>query len=455
MATGDGRAATPADRPGGGAPGLEGRAYLRLVLLGALIGIPAALLAAGFLALVHYAEQWLWHDLPAALGASSPPWYLVLGLPVVGAAIVLAARTLLPGDGGHEPLQGLSTRPTPLSHAPGVVIAALGTLAFGAVLGPEAPVVALGSVAGMVAVRLARLDERGTAVTSNAGATSAISALFGGPIVAGTLTTESGVGLGAAVLPAILPGLVAAAIGYTIFIGFGSWGGLNAPGLTVPDLPAYRGLHVLDLVVAIVAGVASTLVIAAVHGLGVRVDRLRGRVPMAALLLGGGLVVGVLAEVASLLGVSSQEVLFSGQSSLPAEVAEGSFALLLVLLVCKALAYAVCLGCGYRGGPIFPAIFLGVGMASFAVVLLGVSPTLAIVVGTAAGMAAQTRLLISPLVFAALLAGTAGLDAVPAGVLAAAAAWLTATALRSPRPSRRRFGLPSRSAPPGGRRAQT
>jgi hypothetical protein len=74
-------AATPA-------PGdqLAGRAYLRLVLLGALIGIPAALLAAGFLAFVHEAQHWLWDDLPHALGASSPPWYLVIGLPVVGRA---------------------------------------------------------------------------------------------------------------------------------------------------------------------------------------------------------------------------------------------------------------------------------------------------------------------------------------------------------------------------------
>jgi hypothetical protein len=31
--------------------------YLRLILLGALIGIPAALVAAGFLGLVHYLQH--------------------------------------------------------------------------------------------------------------------------------------------------------------------------------------------------------------------------------------------------------------------------------------------------------------------------------------------------------------------------------------------------------------
>ena len=58
-----------------------------------------------------------------------------------------------------------------------------------------------------------------------------------------------------------------------------------------------------------------------------------------------------------------------------------------------------------------------------------VSPTLAIAVGAAAGMAAMTRLLVTSMLFAALLVGKQGLDAVPAAVLAAAAAWLAMEAL--------------------------
>jgi H+/Cl- antiporter ClcA len=156
---------------------------------------------------------------------------------------------------------------------------------------------------------------------------------------------------------------------------------------------------------------------------------------MTLLLVAGGLAVGLCAQLADWLGADSQDVLFSGQHSIPAVISEDSTKALLVLLVAKFLAYAVSLGCGFRGGPIFPAIFLGVTLASLPVVWFDVSPTFALVVGTAAGMTAQSRLIVSGLLFAALEAGLAGVDAVPAAVLAAAAAWVTTVGLEQRRPA--------------------
>jgi H+/Cl- antiporter ClcA len=407
-----------------GAP--AGRAYLRLVALGAVVGIPAALVAALFLAAVHALEHWLWED---------PRWYLVIGLPVVGAAIVAAARTLLPGDGGHSPLDGIGGAPTPVSSAPGVAVAALATLAFGAVLGPEGPLIALGSIVGGIVAAVARLKPKEGAVVAGAGSFSAISALFGGPIVGGVMMVESGAaGLGAALVPALLPGFVAAAVGYVLFVGFGDWEGLNAPGLVEPGLPAYQGVHFGDLAVALAVGVLGALVVTGVRWLGQRVAArpravARPRAGVVSLLILGGLAVGVIAEVADLLGANSQDVLFSGQASVPALVAQDSGWIVLLLLVAKGLAYAISLGCGFRGGPVFPAIFLGVALATFAVIWFDVSPTLAVAVGAAAGMAAMTRLLLTAMLFATLLVGREGLDAVPAAVLAAAAAWLTMAVL--------------------------
>jgi H+/Cl- antiporter ClcA len=403
--------------------------YLRLIGLGAAIGIPAALLAAAFLALVHDGENWLWTDLPSALGDDTPPWYLVVVLPVAGAALVWVARRMLPGDGGHEPLKGIGGGPTPWRYAPSVALAALGTLVFGAVLGPEAPVIALGSIVGMVFVSLAPMNAQETNVLATAGSFSAVSALFGGPLVAGILLLESGVGLGAAVLPALLPGLVAAGVGYVLFVGLGSWGGINEAGLTVPDLPAYTGTHITDLLLSIVVGIVTALIILAVRR-GGGVVNIFARRRMAVLLFGGALAVGLLAEGARLLGANSQDVLFSGQASVPAEVAQTSAATLLVLLIAKALCYSICLGNGFRGGPVFPAIFIGVAVASFAHIWFSSSPTWAIAVGTGAGMAAGTGLIFSALLFALLIVGKSGVDAMPAVVFAVAAAWLAAKAIR-------------------------
>ena len=414
------------------------RRALQLVALGAVIGVPAALLAALFLATVHELQHWLWHDLPERLDASGPPWYLVLGLPAAGACVVLLARRLLPGDGGHGPLGGISVEPTALSHAPGVALAALGTLAFGAVLGPEAPLIALGSVVGVAVASLARADPRDGKVLSTAGSFSAISSIFGGPLVAAMLLLEAGVGLGAAVIPFLIPGLVAASLGYLIFIGLGDWGGIEAAALSVPGLPPYEGVHLRDLVIAVGGGVVIALLIEVVRRVGSGVAGPgRARLGLPVLLVGGGLAAGALALLADGLGANSQDVLFSGQASLPALVTEDSSRIVLVLVAAKALAYAVCLGCGFRGGAVFPAIFLGVAVTTFAAIAFDVSPTLAVAVGTAAGTVAVTRLLFASVLFAALLAGTAGLDTIPAASLAAVAAWLTMAAIDEQYPVRR------------------
>jgi H+/Cl- antiporter ClcA len=235
--------------------------------------------------------------------------------------------------------------------------------------------------------------------------------------------------MGASLLGALLPGLVAAALGYVLFIGLGDWGGLDAAPLSVPGLPDYVGTHVLDLGLAVLVGVAAAAAIYAVRRLATRVQG--AKLPMTALLLAGGAATGLLAALADALGADPKDVLFSGQTAVPHVVAESSAGIVLVLLAAKGLGYAVCLGCGFRGGPVFPAVFIGVAVATLPVIAFDVSPTWAVAVGTAGGMAAGTRLLFAPILLGALLVGHVGLDAIPAAVLASAAAWLTISALEA------------------------
>jgi H+/Cl- antiporter ClcA len=78
--------------------------------------------------------------------------------------------------------------------------------------------------------------------------------------------------------------------------------------------------------------------------------------PLAGLVV-GGLAVGY----AEGTGKSSSDVRFSGQSALPHLIQHASsytVGALLLLMVCKGLAYGVSLS-GFRGGPVFPAMFIG------------------------------------------------------------------------------------------------
>ena len=77
------------------------------------------------------------------------------------------------------------------------------------------------------------------------------------------------------------------------------------------------------------------------------------------------------------------EVLFSGQSALPGFVENGgawSLGTLALLFLCKGLAWSLCLG-AFRGGPTFPAMFLGAAGGIAAAHLPGMPASLGIAVG--------------------------------------------------------------------------
>lgn len=69
-------------------------------------------------------------------------------------------------------------------------------------------------------------------------------------------------------------------------------------------------------------------------------------------------------------------------------------------------------------------------MAPLAAEWTGMSPTAAVAAGAAAGVAVASGLLFTSVVLATLLVGAAGLDAVPAAVLAGATAWLVRAAAK-------------------------
>jgi H+/Cl- antiporter ClcA len=415
----------------------EGKAYVQTLVFAALLGVPVAFAAVLFQTAIHDVIHLVWEVIPEELGWSEPHgWYVVLVPGLAGILVALAVR--LPGHGGHSPLEGLGADPIPPIALTSILPAALATLGLGLVLGPEAPLIALGLGLGALAVKLIRLEGTGAQLLVLAGAFSAVAALFGGPLVAAFLlievTAASGKVPAEQIGRALLPGFVAAGTGAMVFTGVADWPGLHEANLALPELPPYETLHLTDLAWCLVMAVVVSAVIVVIRHLAHRVAGQGGALGPAPLLVFAGLGVGLLAIVFRAIADRPVDlVLFSGQSELPQVVAEGSAGVLLLLVVTKGLAYALSLGAGFRGGPVFPAIAIGVAAAMCAAdVLPGLNTTPAVAAGIAAGTTAVLRVPFTAVLLVSLLMGPSAFDVAPIAVLAAAAAWLVATALPTP-----------------------
>jgi H+/Cl- antiporter ClcA len=413
---------------------LHSRGYLVLLLASGLLGIPLSLVAFGFLVAVHELEHVVWHDLPDALGhAQPPPWWPVVVLGLAGLLVAMAIRHL-PGHGGHVPVDGLAAGATPPVELPGVVLAAAASLVGGAVVGPEAPLIAMGGGLALLAVRRTRigLDESASTIVAGAGAAAAISAIFGNPFVAAVMFLEV-LGLGRRQLVlVVLPCLFASGVGAVLFTGLGRWTGLEIGALEIPDLEAER-LAVTDVVWAVPLATGVAVLTWLVHLGGRRTAHLvtSHLVPAT---VGAGVTAGAAAGLYALLtDHSPAEVALSGQATLgplatgPAAWSTGA---LVALLVAKSIAYAVCLG-AFRGGPVFPAVFLGAVIGVLAASLLpGLALVPALAVAVAAG-AAVTGLPVTSVALVVLLLGDAAASQMPVVILAVVVALVVGELLSS------------------------
>ncbi len=130
-------------------------------------------------------------------------------------------------------------------------------------------------------------------------------------------------------------------------------------------------------------------------------------------------------------GKNAGEVLFSGQSALPGLVTSAgawSVGALLLLLAFKSLAWGVSLG-SFRGGPTFPAIFVGAAAGLLASHLPGCDLTGAVGVGIGAGVAAMLQLPLAAVVLATMLVSKNGVGAGPLIIVGVVIAYITTIAL--------------------------
>ncbi len=396
---------------------IASRAYVGMLVIVSIIGVIVALAAWCYLEGLYQIQRELFTHLPHALGYQNGPpkwWYLVV-LGIAGVLVALAIK-LLPGDGGHIPAKGLAAGgPASPRVLPGVILAGLAAVGFGLVLGPEGPLIALGAGVAVLLIGLSGRDlpPQSLMVIAAAGSFTALAFIFASPLIAAVILIEA-TGLGGPRLRVVLiPGLLAAAIGTLVSIGLGSFTGLSnsAYALGPVDLQAIGHLKLGEFGWTIVFAIAVAVVTFGLMRGGmltygfVSRRRLIVLLPIAALL-----VAGIAIAFTQASGKSIDYVLFDGQAQLPGLVAQAgawSIGTVVLLLVCKGIAYSLSLG-SFRGGPTFPAIFLGAAAGILASHLPGFPEGAAVAVGIGASVVGVLRLPLASVLLATLLTTKAG-----------------------------------------------
>lgn len=434
------------------APEVTRNDLLRVVGSSVLVALPISLVAIGFLDIVSVAQKWVWITAPADLGLSEVPWWWPIPWLVLAGLLVSAAIAVFPGAGGHIPADGTGGGATPPAFVLGVLLAAVAGLPLGVVLGPEAPLIAMGTGLAVWISRVVRLSPRGRieALIGTAGAAAAISIVLGNPLTAVVFLAEAVAVAGGPVIAATLPALLGVGVGAVIFTGLGNNTGIKAQSLQLVELDSVPIPDIGDLLWAVPAGVVAAIVMSGLFTAGLRVAARvgpLGRSRLIAVTMIIGLAVALCASSYSLMtGRNPFDVASSGTDTLKAITSDPTswgVSALIALLVLKGLAYALSLG-AFRGGPIFPSIMLGGAFGLLIAPLPGLGVAGGLAVGMASFAAAGMKMPLSAVALTVLLFGSNASEVFPEVAIAAVTAFAVRVAI-----DKRRSAAPAADAAGG------
>ena len=414
---------------------IKSRGYVALLIFGAIVGIPVAVVAYFFLKLVTAGQEYFLTTLPGELGFhGTPAWWPLPMLALCGLLVGLTLR-YLPGRGGHHPAEGFKTGGSVTARdLPGIIFASLATLVLGAVLGPEAPLILIGAGVAVLLVHLVKRDAPAQAVLviGAAGSFAALSTLLISPLAGAFLLLEAA-GIGGGMVSVVLaPGLLAAGVGALIFVGLDKLTGFGTFSLAVPHIPPAANPTIAEFGWAIVIGLAAAVVGTAIRRLAFRLRPIieRRKVPLTPV---AGLAIGGLAIIfAEVTGKGADQVLFSGKNALAPLIQQAttwSVGALVLLVVCKGLAYGVSLS-SFRGGPTFPGMFIGAAGG----IALSHLPGLPMIDGAGLGIGAMTVVMLGGLPLTSVLLTLLFLQSdavnlISVVIVAVVVAWVVSTRL--------------------------
>ncbi|HFP1365057.1 TPA: ion channel protein [Escherichia coli] len=329
------------------------RTMLLLSLPAVAIGIASSLILIVVMKIAPVLQNLLWQRLPGTLGiAQDSPLWIIGVLTLTGIAVGLVIR-FSQGHAGPDPAcEPLIGAPVPPSALPGLIVALILGLAGGVSLGPEHPIMTV-NIALAVAIGarlLPRVNRMEWTILASAGT---IGALFGTPVAAALIFSQTLNGSSEVPLwDRLFAPLMAAAAGAL------TTGLFFHPHFSLP-IAHYGQMQMTDILSgAIVAAIAIAAGMVAVWCLP-RLHAMMHQMKNPVLVLGiGGFILGI-------LGVMGGPVsLFKGLDEMQQMVANQAFSTsdYFLLAVIKLAALVVAAASGFRGGRIFPAVFVGVAL---------------------------------------------------------------------------------------------
>ncbi|EFB2188410.1 TPA: ion channel protein [Escherichia coli] len=329
------------------------RTMLLLSLPAVAIGIASSLILIVVMKIASVLQNLLWQRLPGSLGiAQDSPLWIIGVLTLTGIAVGLVIR-FSQGHAGPDPAcEPLIGAPVPPSALPGLIVALILGLAGGVSLGPEHPIMTI-NIALAVAIGarlLPRVNRMEWTILASAGT---IGALFGTPVAAALIFSQTLNGSSEVPLwDRLFAPLMAAAAGAL------TTGLFFHPHFSLP-IAHYGQMEMTDILSgAIVAAIAIAAGMVAVWCLP-RLHAMMHQMKNPVLVLGiGGFILGILGVIGGPVS------LFKGLDEMQQMVANQAFSTsdYFLLAVIKLAALVVAAASGFRGGRIFPAVFVGVAL---------------------------------------------------------------------------------------------
>lgn len=329
------------------------RTMLLLSLPAVAIGIASSLILIVVMKIASALQNLLWQRLPGTLGiAQDSPLWIIGVLTLTGIAVGLVIR-FSQGHAGPDPAcEPLIGAPVPPSALPGLIVALILGLAGGVSLGPEHPIMTV-NIALAVAIGarlLPRVNRMEWTILASAGT---IGALFGTPVAAALIFSQTLNGSSEVPLwDRLFAPLMAAAAGAL------TTGLFFHPHFSLP-IAHYGQMEMTDILSgAIVAAIAIAAGMVAVWCLP-RLHSMMHQMKNPVLVLGiGGFILGILGVIGGPVS------LFKGLDEMQQMMANQAFSTsdYFLLAVIKLAALVVAAASGFRGGRIFPAVFVGVAL---------------------------------------------------------------------------------------------